>query len=134
MRLGACIAGLVAHRHQVFHGAAYDAAELLLLVGVGVDVDRDMADHAVGAVLDLCRIERPAHEAAMPMHRRHRAEARPLAEGRGRSDAGEAHSEHTGHNPGGSAAAIGRHDGAGGGGIGVLGIDRLLSLDISASN
>ena len=47
--------GLLAHRQQVLDGGLGDGAQLLLLLGRGVELDGRVPDDAVDAVLDLGR-------------------------------------------------------------------------------
>ena len=51
---------------EVAHGAIGDGAQLVLLLGRGVDLDREMPDHAVGAILGGGRTERRTHEGTRP--------------------------------------------------------------------
>src|SRR5262252_7951 len=78
--LARCLA-LLAHGNEVAHRRLDDRAQTLLLLVGGIDLDRQMPHHAVGAILDLRRIHLAHHEAAaMPAAVAERPEA-GLAEG-----------------------------------------------------
>src|SRR5262245_14110103 len=67
---------LLAHRNEITHRRFDHGAQPLLLLVGGVDLDRQMPDQAVGAILDLRRIHLAHHEAAaMPAAVAERPEA-----------------------------------------------------------
>src|SRR5262249_59884083 len=56
-----------AHRQHVLDGVLDDAAQLFLLLGGGVDLDRNMSDHPIDPLLGAGRIEPAAERPTMPM-------------------------------------------------------------------
>ena len=70
--------GLIPHRQQVLHRAPGDRAQLVLLLGRGLELDGGVPDATVDAVLDLAGVKRAGHQAvAVP------ARAEALGDGAG---------------------------------------------------